>query len=133
MVTAEQEIIAKKALDCAFEVHSRLGPGLLESTYQTCLLYELREQGLFVEPEKPLPVVYKGITIDCGYRVDLLVERDKLVIENKAVQAFNDSHLAQLLTYMRLSGVSLGFLFNFNVRHFKDGFKRVILQDAAGR
>jgi GxxExxY protein len=127
MISEKQEDIAKKVLDCAFEVHSRLGPGLLESAYQTCLLYELQQLGLFVEVEKPMPVIYKGQTIECGYRIDMLVEKDNLIIENKAVQAFNDLHLAQILSYMRLSGITLGFLFNFNVRHFKDGFKRVAL------
>jgi GxxExxY protein len=127
VISKKQEDIAKKVLDCAFEVHSHLGPGLLESAYQTCLLYELQQLGLFVEVEKPMPIIYKGQTIECGYRIDMLVEKDMLVIENKAVQSFNELHLAQILSYMRLSNITLGFLFNFNVRHFKDGFKRVVL------
>ncbi|MDR1955672.1 MAG: GxxExxY protein [Treponema sp.] len=127
MVSKEQERIAAKVLDCAFIVHSELGPGLLEKAYQMCLMYELQNSGLYVESEKPLPLMYKGVTIDCGYRLDILVERDKLIIENKSVQEFNAIHLAQLLNYMRLSGISLGFLFNFNVKSFKDGFKRVVL------
>jgi GxxExxY protein len=125
-----QEYIAERVLDCAFEVHSHLGPGLLESTYQICLLYELQQRGLFVEAEKPMSIIYKSQTIECGYRIDILVEKDKLIIENKAVQVLNDLHMAQILSYMRLSGITLGFLFNFNVRHFKDGFKRVVLQNS---
>jgi GxxExxY protein len=128
MVSKEQESIAEKVLDCAFEVHSYLGPGLLESTYQRCLFYELQKCGLFVEIEKSIPIIYKGQKIEGGYRIDMVVEKDKLIIENKAVQVLNDLHLAQILSYMRLSGITLGFLFNFNVQHFRDGFKRVILQ-----
>jgi GxxExxY protein len=86
---------------------------LLESTYQTCLQYELTQQGIFVECEKSIPVLYKGIVIDCGYRIDMMVEHGQLLIENKAVKEFNDVHLAQMLTCLRLSGISLGFLFNF--------------------
>jgi GxxExxY protein len=127
MITQEQERIAKKVLDGAYQVHSQLGPGLLESAYQACLLYELKQQGIFVECEKPLPVIYKGVTIDCGYRVDMLVEHNQLIIENKSVQALNDIHLSQLLTYLKLSGISLGFLFNFNERHLKNGVRRIVL------
>jgi GxxExxY protein len=127
MITDEQEKIAKMTLDAAFEVHSHLGPGLLESAYQACLLYELRERGIFAESEKPLPVIYKGVRIDCGYRIDVLVESGKLIIENKSVKEIHEAHLAQILNYMKLSGVSLGFLFNFNVRSFKDGIRRVAL------
>jgi GxxExxY protein len=129
MVTPEQERIAKIVLDAAFEVHSYLGPGLLESAYQTCLSGELKERGVFVEREKPLPVIYKGIPIDCAYRIDILVERDKVLIENKSVKEIKDIHVAQLLSYLRLSGISLGFLFNFNVRSFKDGIRRIVLND----
>jgi GxxExxY protein len=129
MVTQEQEKLAKKVLSCAYEVHSCLGPGLLESTYQACLLYELKQQDIFVECEKVVPVLYKGCTIDCGYRIDMVVERGQLIVENKSVNALNDIHLAQILTYMRLSKITLGFLFNFNVRHFKEGIQRVVLND----
>jgi GxxExxY protein len=129
MVSPEQERLAKMVLDAAFEVHSYLGPGLLESAYQACLLRELKERGIFAESEKPLPVLYKGIPIDCAYRIDILVERDKLLIENKSVQEIKDLHIAQLLSYLRLSGISLGFLFNFNVRSFKDGIRRIVLND----
>jgi GxxExxY protein len=129
MVTPTQEHIAKIVLDAAFEVHSRLGPGLLESAYQTCLLYELKERGIYAESEKLLPVVYKGIRLDCGYRIDILVEKDKIIIENKSVKEINDVHIAQILSYMRLSGISLGFLINFNMRSLKDGIKRIVLND----
>jgi GxxExxY protein len=127
MITQEQENIARKVLDCAFSVHSSLGPGLLESAYQKCLLYELQQAGLFVEEEKAVPLIYKGVYLDCGYRIDILVERDKLIIENKAVSELADIHLAQLLSYMKLSNVSLGFLLNFNVKSFKNGIRRVVL------
>jgi GxxExxY protein len=129
MVTQKQEKLAKKVLDYAYEVHSCLGPGLLESTYQACLQYELKQQGIFVECEKVVPVLYKGCTIDCGYRIDMVVERNQLIVENKSVKALQDIHLAQILTYMRLSRITLGFLFNFNVRHFKEGIQRVVLND----
>jgi GxxExxY protein len=108
-------------------VHSALGTGLLENTYQKCLVYELRQAGLFVEEEKELPVLYKDAYIDCGYGIDILVERDKLIIENKVVTEFTGIHSAQILTYLRLSDISLGFLFNFNVESFKHGIKRVVL------
>jgi GxxExxY protein len=127
MITQEQERIAKKVLDCAFEVHSNLGPGLLESAYQKCLFYELQQAGLFVEEEKPVPLVYKGVHLDCGYRIDILVEQNKLIIENKAVSELADIHLAQILSYMKLTNISLGFLLNFNVRSLKNGIKRVAL------
>jgi GxxExxY protein len=129
MVTQEQEKLAKIVLDCAFDVHSALGPGLLESAYQTCLLYELKQRGIFTESEKSLPVLYKGITLECGYRIDILVEHNQLIIENKSVKELSDIHTAQILSYMRLAGISLGFLFNFNVRSFKDGIRRVVLND----
>jgi len=129
MVSAEQERIAKIVLDAAFEVHSSLGPGLLESAYQSCLLFELKQRGIFVESEKPLPVLYKGIKVDCAYRIDILVEKDKLIIENKTVKKIEDIHIAQILSYLRISGISLGFLFNFNVRSLKDGIRRVVLND----
>ena len=127
MVTDVQDRLAKIVLDCAFEVHTQLVPGLLENVYQTCLAYELRNKGIFIEEEKPLPVIYKNNTIDCGYRTDILIEHNQLIIENKSVKQISDIHLSQILTYMKLSNISLGFIFNFNVRHLKDGIKRVIL------
>jgi GxxExxY protein len=121
MVAERQEQISKIVLDRAFEVHSHLGAGLLEKVYQTCLYYELQQSGLYVEAEKQLPVKYKSINVDCGYRVDLLIEHDQLIIECKSVQILHDIHTSQLLNYMRLSGISLGLMFNFNVRHLKEG------------
>ncbi|MDR3303738.1 MAG: GxxExxY protein [Treponema sp.] len=129
MVTEEQERLAKIVLDAAFEVHTYLGPGLLESAYQACLIFELTQRGVSIESEKPLPVVYKGTRIDCAYRVDIAVEKDKLIIENKSVKEITDMHMAQILSYMRLSSISLGFIFNFNVRSFKDGIRRIVLND----
>lgn len=99
--------ISKVILDCAFKVHTALGPGLLEKVYQECLAYELRKMGLKVESEKSMPLIYEEVKFDCGYRIDLLVE-GKVVIELKVVEAFNDVHIAQTLTYMKLSECKLG-------------------------
>ena len=118
--------ISKIVLDCAFKVHSALGPGLLEKVYQECLAYEIRKEGLKVEVEKPLPLVYEEIHFECGYRIDLLVE-NKVVIELKVVEALNDVHTAQILTYMRLSKSKLGLLLNFYTKSLKHGVKRLIL------
>jgi GxxExxY protein len=118
--------ISKVILDCAFKVHTKLGPGLLERVYQECLAYELRNLGLKVEIEKPMPLIYEEVKFDCGYRIDLLVE-GKVVIELKVVEAFNDVHIAQTLTYMKLSGCKLGLLLNFYTKSLKDGIKRLIL------
>jgi GxxExxY protein len=112
-------------IGCGIKVHSKLGPGLLESAYEECLYYELIKNNLKVEKQKPLPLVYDDIHLDAGYRVDLFVE-NKLIIEIKSVDAINDIHLAQILTYLRLSNCRLGLLLNFNVLHFKDGIKRVV-------
>jgi GxxExxY protein len=122
----EIEAIFKKILDCAFRVHTELGPGLLESSYVECLYYELKQEGLFVEKEKPLPLIYKDVKLEIGYRVDLYVEKS-ILIEVKSVDSLADIHMAQILTYMKLSESKLGLLVNFNVRHLKDGIKRVIL------
>jgi GxxExxY protein len=113
-------------LDAAFLVHKELGPGLLESTYEACLCFELSEMGLLVETQVPLPVVYKEVKLDCGYRIDLMLER-KVIVELKVADALNDVHLAQMLTYMKLSGCKLGYLINFNVKQLKSGIKRVVL------
>jgi len=110
----------------AIEVHKALGPGLLESTYKECLYYELTALGLNVEKEKPLPIIYKDIKLDHGYRIDLLVE-NKIVIELKAVETFTDVHFAQVLTYLKVGDFKLGLLFNFNVLRLKDGIKRFIM------
>ena len=120
------EKVFKQVLDCSFIVHSALGPGLLESAYQECLYYELSELGLRVEKQKPLPLIYREIILEVGYRVDILVEK-QVIVEIKSVDVLNDVHLAQILTYMKLSECKLGLLINFNVKHLKDGIKRVIL------
>lgn len=120
------EKVFKKVLDCSFAVHTLLGPGLLESAYEVSLLRELQLAGLNVQKQKSLPFVYRDIKLDAGYRVDLLVE-NCIIIEIKSVEAINEVHLAQVITYLKLSGCKLGLLVNFNVKHLKDGIKRVIL------
>ena len=122
----EREEVFKMVLDCAFQVHSELGPGLLENAYEECLCYELRNAGLKVERQKALPLIYKEIKLDAGYRIDILVE-DRIVIELKVVEELTDVHLAQVLTYLKLSKCKLGLLVNFNVKYLKNGIKRVIL------
>ena len=122
----DREDIFKKVLDCSFIVHTALGPGLLESAYTECLFYELSESGLKVEKQKPLPLIYKTVHLEAGYRIDLLVE-NCIVIEIKSVDALADIHMAQILTYLKLSKCKLGLLVNFNVMHLKDGKKRVIV------
>lgn len=119
------EEIFKKVLDCSFQVHTALGPGLLESAYEECLYYELIQIGLKVEKQKALPLVYKEVILETGYRIDLIVE-NSIIIEVKAVDSLLDIHLAQILTYLKLSNCKLGLLVNFNVRHLKEGLKRVI-------
>jgi len=115
--------LTEKVIGLAIEVHRNLGPGLLESAYQECLLYEIKKLGLKVEKEKPLPIVYKEIKLEQGYRIDLLIE-DRLVIEIKTVEFFNDVHTAQILTYLKLGGYSTGLLINFNTKMLKNGIKR---------
>ena len=121
----EENEIANKVIGLGIEIHKELGPGLLESAYKECMYYKIGESGLFVEKEKPMPLVYEGVKLDCGYRIDLLVEK-RLVIEIKSVEALNDIHLAQTLTYLKLGNYKLGLLINFNVVLLKDGIKRVI-------
>ena len=118
--------ISKIVLDAAFEVHTQLGPGLLESSYQRCLSFELMERGLSVEIEKSLPLIYKGQHLDCGYRLDIWVNK-RVIVEIKSVSELNAIHLAQMLTYLKLTGNHLGLLLNFNVSSFKNGIRRVIL------
>jgi GxxExxY protein len=108
----------------ALNVHRNLGPGLLESSYEECLFYELQKSGLLIERQKPLPLIYEDIKLDIGYRVDLLIER-KLIIELKSVETLNDIHFAQLLTYLKLSNCKWGLLINFNVTLIKNGIKRI--------
>ena len=119
------EDLAKQIVDSAYTVHKTLGPGLLESTYQICLTHELRSRGLSVDSEVLLPVKYGDITIDAGYRIDLLVDK-RIIIENKCVEKLLPVHHAQLLTYLKLYGCSLGFLINWNTHLFKDGIKRMV-------
>lgn len=118
--------LSEKVIGAAIEVHRELGPGLLESVYEHCLMHEFTLQGIKYENQKPLPVIYKDVKLDCGYRIDLLVE-DELVVELKAVEAIADIHIAQLLTYMKLTGKRLGLLINFNVKLLKNGIKRLVL------
>ena len=118
--------LTEKIIGCAIEVHRTLGPGLLESAYQECLFYELKSQGVWVEKEISLPIIYKEIKIDHGYRIDLLVE-NRIVIELKTVEKFSDVHTAQILTYMRLGEYSTGLLINFNTKLLKDGLKRFVI------
>ncbi|MDX1640987.1 MAG: GxxExxY protein [Balneolaceae bacterium] len=117
--------IGKIIVHSALQVHRNLGAGLLESSYQACLKYELNKSGLFVESEVDLPVVYEEVKLDCGYRIDLWAER-KVIIEIKAVDDLNDIHMAQILTYLKLSGNKLGFLINFNVPLIKNGIRRFV-------
>lgn len=117
--------LANTLIGIAIDVHKALGPGLLESAYQECLNFKIRQAGFLVEKEKPIPLVFESVKLDCGYRIDLLVER-KLVIEVKSVDALNDIHLAQILTYLKLGNYKLGLLVNFNNVLLKDGIKRVI-------
>ncbi len=116
--------ISERIIGCAIQVHRELGAGLLESSYEECLRYELMQSGLLVERQKTLPLVYKDVKLDCGYRIDLMVE-NKVVVEVKAVDSLNDIHLAQILTYLKLSKCKLGLLINFNVALLKNGIKRV--------
>jgi|SRR5579871_1182654 len=117
--------IAKTVFELGLKVHRALGPGLLESAYEECLYYELLKAGIKTEKQKPLPLIYETIKLDAGYRVDFLIE-NKLIIEIKAIEALADIHLAQVLTYLKLSGCKLGLLINFNTLLFKDGVKRII-------
>lgn len=117
--------IANRVIGLAIEVHKALGPGLLESAYKECLAYKIRMADLMVEKEKPMPLIFEEVKLECGYRIDLLVNK-KLVIEIKSVDALNDIHLAQTLTYLKLGNYKLGLLINFNVLLLKDGIKRVI-------
>ena len=121
----EVDQITSKIIKAAMKVHSNLGPGLLESVYQECLFYELNKAGLEVEKEKPLPVVYEGVRLNCGYRIDLFVE-NQVVVELKSVASINDIHLAQTLTYLKLAKRRVGLMINFNVVKLKYGIKRVI-------
>jgi GxxExxY protein len=123
---AELNELTKQIIGAAIEVHRHLGPGLLESTYETCLAYELRQLGLSFGRQKALPLVYKEIRLDQGYRIDLLVER-KVVVEIKVVEQIAPVHEAQVLSYLKLSGCRIGLLLNFNVKLLKNGIRRLII------
>lgn len=122
----EFDELSKRVIGCALEVHRALGPGLLESTYEQCLAHEFRLNGISFRLQWPLPVAYKEVRLDCGYRVDLLIE-DSLILELKCVDQLQGIHEAQLLTYMKLAGIGTGLLINFNVRRLRDGIKRFVL------
>ena len=117
--------ISHKIIGIAIEVHNALGPGLLESAYKECMYYKIDKSGFFVEKEKPMPLFFEEVKLECGYRIDLVLE-NKLVIEIKSVDALNNVHFAQTLTYLKLGNYKLGLLINFNVVKLKDGIKRVI-------
>ena len=117
--------ISKIIFDLGLKIHKNLGPGLLESAYEECLFYEISKAGLFVEKQKPMPLTYEEVKLDIGYRMDLLVEKSA-VIEVKSCEALNDVHLAQVLTYLKLSGCRLGLLINFNTNLFKNGYRRIL-------
>lgn len=119
-----EEALGRIVLDSAYRVHSALGPGLLESAYEACLVHEISKQ-VEVDRQIQLPVRYDGLVLDAGYRLDLLVAQ-KIVVELKAVEKLTDMHLAQLLSYLKLGGFKLGFLINFNVPHLKEGIRRVV-------
>lgn len=116
--------ITEKIIGCAIRVHRALGPGLLESTYEVCLVHELNKAGLGVRSQVALPVVYDGITLDAGYRIDLLVE-DTVIVELKSVDSLHPIHEAQMISYLKLSGKKVGLLINFNVTLLKNGIKRL--------
>ena len=121
----EFEELTKRIIKCAMDVHTALGPGLLENAYKECLFYKLRKAGFSVEKEKPMPLVFEGNNLDCGYRIDLLVE-NRIVIELKSAKKIEDVHLSQVLTYMKLGKFKVGLIINFNVSALKDGIKRVV-------
>jgi GxxExxY protein len=117
--------ISNRIINEAIKVHKALGPGLLESAYKECLYYKLLKSGLVIKKEKPMPLVFEEIKLECGYRIDLLVE-EKVVIEVKSVDSLNDVHFAQTLTYMKLGNYKLGLLINFNVTYLKQGIRRIV-------
>jgi len=125
-IPSEVEKVGKTVLDSAFKVHTNLGPGLLESAYEACHAYEIRQTGLFVQTQVALPILYNDVKIDVGYRVDILVE-NCVIVELKVVEKMNPLYEAQLLTYMKLTGIRLGYLINFNVIRLKYGIKRMVL------
>ena len=125
-IPAETERVGKIDLDSAYKVHTVLGPGLLESVYVACAAYEIRKCGVEVETQIALPVMYEGVHVDAGLRMDMLVQK-LVIVEFKSVDSINPVYEAQLLTYLRLTGIRLGYLINFNVPHLRDGIKRMVV------
>ncbi|MEW6128069.1 MAG: GxxExxY protein [Acidobacteriota bacterium] len=123
---SQKDLLTEKIIGFAIEVHRALGPGLLESAYEECLCYDLSQAGLRIERQVPLPVVYKSVKLDCGYRMDVVVE-DEVVVELKTVEHLLPVHQAQLITYLRLGGYKKGLLLNFNNSVLKNGIKRIVL------
>ena len=122
----KHEDLTEKIIGAAIEVHKHLGPGMLESAYEECLAYELKEKGLKIDRQKPVPIHYKKISLDYGYKIDLLVE-EKVIVELKSVDSFTSVHEAQILTYMKFANKEVGLLINFNVTVLKNGIKRYVL------
>ena len=120
--------ITEIIIGCAIEVHKKLGPGLLESTYSACLYYELVKAGLYVEQQLAMPLIYKEVHMEIGYRLDFLIE-NKVVVEVKSIESLNDVHTAQVLTYLKLSNAKVGLLINFNTLKLTEGIKRLIARD----
>ncbi len=125
-IDPETDKVAKEVVDAAFQVHKNLGPGLLENAYETCLLYEIIQKGLKVERQVEVPLVYKGVQMNAGFRLDLLVE-NKIIVEIKAIEHLLPVHRAQVLTYLKLAKLKLGFLINFNEETLKQGLERIAL------
>jgi GxxExxY protein len=117
--------LTRAIISAAMKVHTALGPGLLESAYQACLVHELRKSGLVVTAQLELPVIYDGLKLDCGYRIDLLVE-DTVIVELKAVESISPVHNAQIISYLKLSGKRVGLIINFHVTHLREGIKRFV-------
>ena len=126
MALSHDSDLSERVIGSAIEVHRRLGPGLLESAYEEGLCFELKQSGIYYRRQVPLPIVYKDVRLDCGYRLDVVVER-QLIVEVKAVDRITSIHEAQMLTYLRLSGINVGLLMNFNSITLKDGLRRFVL------
>lgn len=122
----EHIMLTEKIIGSAIQVHKILGPGMLESVYEECLTFELKKINLTIERQRPIPVIYKDIKLDCGYRIDMLVE-NKILVELKSIESFSQIHTAQILTYMRFAKIKVGLLINFNVTVLKKGIKRFVL------
>jgi GxxExxY protein len=130
-IPEELEAVASQIVDSAFKVHTTLGPGLLESVYEVCLTHELRQRGLKVDCQKQLPVYYEGVLLDAGYRLDMLVD-ERVIIELKSTDGFHPVQQAQMMTYLKLTGLRLGFILNFNVPVIKQGIRRVVMNPKNG-